>query len=300
SSAVLVPDRQGTPHLPLSVRLLDRFLSALDPGDAAAIASDHGCAGARAVRRALRSGPWRGVVRAVAGPSQARVGRRHGRGSRPAGRRILPAPQSGLRARRRNGLPDRAGGAQSASARPPRLRAGPARRSAAHMTGWAAILAAAESEHTAFCTACRAPRAAQLGLLRRILRDNAPCEFGRAHGFDRIAGLEDFRARLPIRTYDELRPWIDRMAQGASAVLVSAPVVAFEETGGSTAGAKLIPYTESALAAFRAAVLPWLADLSRRRPAAFAGRAFIAVSPATRPARVTAGAGPARPPARGA
>jgi len=157
------------------------------------------------------------------------------------------------------------------------------------MTGWAAILAAAESEHTAFCTACRAPRAAQLGLLRRILRDNAPCEFSRAHGFDRIAGLEDFRARLPIRTYDELRPWIDRMAQGASAVLVSAPVVAFEETGGSTAGAKLIPYTESALAAFRAAVLPWLADLSRRRPAAFAGRAFIAVSPATRPARVTAG-----------
>jgi len=66
-------------------------------------------------------------------------------------------------------------------------------------------------------------------------------------------------------------------------------VIAFEETGGSTAGGKLIPYTASSLKGFRAAVLPWLADLARRRPAAFAGKAYVSVSPATRASRMIAG-----------
>jgi hypothetical protein len=168
------------------------------------------------------------------------------------------------------------------------------------MTGWPAILAAAESDDAAFRAARADPRAAQLTLLRRILRDNAACAFARAHGFDRINSLEDFRTRVPIRRYDELRPWIDAIANGKPDVLTGAPVVAFEETGGSTAGSKLIPYTEPALAAFRAAVLPWLADLSRRRPAAFAGRAYVAVSPATRSPRATAAGVPIGLPSEGA
>jgi hypothetical protein len=160
------------------------------------------------------------------------------------------------------------------------------------MSGWCTILAAAESDDATFRAACAAPRAAQLRLLRRILCDNAACEFGRAHGFDRIDSLADFRERVPIRRYDEIRPWIEATAEGACAVLTAAPVVAFEETGGSVGGAKLIPYTAAALCAFRAAVLPWLADLARRRPAAVAGRAYVAVSPATRPPRATAGGVP--------
>ena len=63
----------------------------------------------------------------------------------------------------------------------------------------------------------------------------------------------------------------------------------FEETSGSTSGAKLIPYTAQSLLDFRAAVLPWLASLARRYPAITRGPAYIAISPATRQPKLSEG-----------
>jgi hypothetical protein len=164
------------------------------------------------------------------------------------------------------------------------------------MSGWAPILAAARVVRERFARVCEEPQAAQLGLLGKILADNAGCAFGRAHGFEDIETVEAFRTSVPIRDYEGLRPWIERDADRATnleeaqpGVLTTAPVVAYEETGGSTSGRKLIPYTEAGLAAFRAAVLPWLGDLAHERPATFAGRAYVAISPVARAPRVTAG-----------
>ena len=157
------------------------------------------------------------------------------------------------------------------------------------MSGWRTILAAARAERQAFEAARAGPRAAQLALLDRIIRENADSSFGRAHGFADIASLAAFQAQVPVRGYDEFRPWITRIIAGEDRVLTAAPIVAFEETGGSTSGGKLIPYSEAGLHGFRAAVLPWLAELAARRPAAFAGRAYVAISPACRPPRAIGG-----------
>ncbi len=157
------------------------------------------------------------------------------------------------------------------------------------MSGWSAILHAAGVERARFALACTAPRAAQWELLRSILATNAACAFGRAHGFQHVNSLEAFRAQVPITDYEKMRPWLARVAAGEGAVLTTEPVIAFEETGGSSAGGKLIPYTAASLAAFRAAVLPWLADLAERRPGAVAGRAYVAVSPVTRAPRAIHG-----------
>ena len=137
-------------------------------------------------------------------------------------------------------------------------------------------------------------------MLRNILADNADSDFGRTHGFANIDTVERFRARVPIRDYDGLRPFIDRAAAGEAGVLTSAPVIAFEETGGSASGRKLIPYTPAALAAFGGAVLPWLGDLAERRPETFQGRAYAALSPVARAPRVTAGGIPIGLPSEGA
>src|SRR5262249_50756848 len=153
-------------------------------------------------------------------------------------------------------------------------------------------IGAAEPEARTFAKACDNPRSAQTELLRHILRANSDCDFGRAHGFAAIRDIDDYRARVPIRRYEALQPWLDRVIAGEPCVLSTEPVVAFEETGGSTGGSKLIPYAEPALRAFRAAVLPWLFDLSRRRPGAFVGKAYVAVSPATRAPRTTPGGHP--------
>ena len=168
------------------------------------------------------------------------------------------------------------------------------------MNNWAPILKAGQIEANAFARACADPKAAQLDLLKAILRANQDCEFGRTHGFDSINDFDGFRSRVPIRRYAEMLPWIDRIAHGELCVLSNDPVIAFEETGGSTGGRKLIPYTAAALRAFRAAVLPWLYDLSQRHPGAFAGKAYVAVSPATRMPRTTPAGHPIGLPSEGA
>ena len=157
------------------------------------------------------------------------------------------------------------------------------------MSGWDQILAAARTQRDVFDRDCATPRMSQWRLLRQILEANAESEFGRTHGFETIRSFEEFRSRVPMRTYEEFRPWLDRVSECESAVLTREPVIAFEETGGSTSGHKLIPYTLSSLLAFRAAVLPWLANLADRRPAAFAGKAYVAISPIARRPRSIGG-----------
>jgi len=97
---------------------------------------------------------------------------------------------------------------------------------------------------------------------------------------------------VPVVRYDDLRESIGRMERGEPNVLVAEPLVAFEETGGSTAGPKLIPYTAGLLEAFRRALLAWLDDLANAYPSISRGRAYWSISPAGRTPRKTAGGSP--------
>ena len=80
-------------------------------------------------------------------------------------------------------------------------------------------------------------------LLRRIVRPNEGCEFGRKHSFSRIRSESDFRQTIPLCRYEDLRNDIERMVAGESGVLVSEPVRRFFITSGSTAVPKYIPVT---------------------------------------------------------
>jgi hypothetical protein len=149
---------------------------------------------------------------------------------------------------------------------------------------WAEIAAAAAQENARLAAAIASPETQQGDLLRSLLQENEDTEFGGVHGFADIQSLDAFRRQVPIRRDDEYRPWLERVAQGEGGVLTARQPVAFEATGG-TAGAKLIPYTDAALAAFRAGVLPWLSYLLDRLPGIAEGLAYVAASPVTRPAR---------------
>ncbi len=157
------------------------------------------------------------------------------------------------------------------------------------MTGWQRLLHAAAEPLSAFEAALKDPERAQVDLLMSIIRANADSEFGRAHGFAGIRTVADYSSAVPMRAYADFEGQINRMAEGEAGVLTSNPVIAFEETGGTASGTKLIPYTRESLHAFRAAVLPWLADLAHRRPGVCVGKSYVSISPATRQPRVTAG-----------
>jgi hypothetical protein len=157
---------------------------------------------------------------------------------------------------------------------------------------WQPLLRAAQAEAVAFAKAVRDPRAAQLALLQRIVAEQASCEFGQRHEFSQIRDLAEFQRHVPICKYDDIQPAVARIASGEPNVMTKQPVIAFEETGGTSSGAKLIPYTVESLAGFRRAVLPWIAGLAQRRPEAVSGSAYVTIGPATRPAQHTGGGVP--------
>ncbi len=150
------------------------------------------------------------------------------------------------------------------------------------MNAISAIQQAGKSALITFEQAIQQPQSTQQRILQQIIENNVNSAFGQRHHFAAIRHYRDFAERLPIGDYTSHRQAIARLAAGEAGLLTSAPVRLFEETGGSTSGAKLIPYTDDLLAAFRRAILPWLGDLLRRRPQALQGKLFFVISPLTR------------------
>lgn len=131
-----------------------------------------------------------------------------------------------------------------------------------------------------FTDACAHPERHQSQRLKSYLALNSSTSFGAEHNFHRIDSLKDYQAKVPIRTFPELEPWIDNTAAGAKAQLTCERVVAFEPTSGSSSARKLIPYTRTFLQEIQAAVDPWLFDLRARHPGLLAKSSYWSVSSA--------------------
>lgn len=132
-----------------------------------------------------------------------------------------------------------------------------------------------------FLSQCANLEAVQRSFLRDLLAENAETRFGRRHGFAAVANYADYAASAPISGYDALAPYIEAMAGGEQAQLTEAAPLFVETTGGSTSGAKIIPYTQGGLDSYWSAIRPWLADLMRRRRLR-QGRIYFALSPVGR------------------
>lgn len=139
---------------------------------------------------------------------------------------------------------------------------------------------ASSRSYAAFATALQDPAAAQEQVLRSFLRKNARTAFGQEHGLSEECTPAEFASRVPIRNYDDLRPWIERIRQGETRVLTDEPVRRLVPSSGSTAARKLIPYTASMHSELNLAIGPWIFDLYRMHPKAVLGVAYWSISPA--------------------
>ncbi|MDY6806888.1 MAG: GH3 auxin-responsive promoter family protein [Cyanobacteriota bacterium] len=140
-----------------------------------------------------------------------------------------------------------------------------------------------------FLTKLQHPEAVQQQLLKTILAKNKETIFGQKYNFSSIDNYRQFSTAIPIQTYEDLSPYIERMAAGETNILSAEELIAFETTGGSTTGAKLIPFTTAGLTAIQKAIFPWLGDLLKSRPGIKKGRTYWAISPVTRRQTKTAG-----------
>lgn len=131
-----------------------------------------------------------------------------------------------------------------------------------------------------FRRAVQRPEAVQRERLRIYLERNARTAFGRAHGFSAILSYEEFARRVPLRHYEELVPWVERIRQGEPNVLTRELVTHLVPTSGSISARKLIPFTRGLQREFNAGIGPWLCDLYRQTPGLLGGPAYWSITPA--------------------
>ena len=93
--------------------------------------------------------------------------------------------------------------------------------------------------------------------------------FGKDHDFEQISTHKDFVKRVPIRDYEALRPYIDKVVEGEENVLWPGKPLYFAKTSGTTSGAKFIPLTKesmpSHIKAARNAILCYIYETGKTR-----------------------------------
>ena len=142
--------------------------------------------------------------------------------------------------------------------------------------------ASAHRDFRIFMSSIRHARKIQDDYLLDLLKKNKDTVYGLECGFAGIGSVGQFRERIPIRTYDDYKPWIDRIIAGENGVLTSEPVTLLEPTGGSSGGLKLIPYTESLRREFLRGINTWVYDLFETYPQIKNGRSYWSISPAVK------------------
>lgn len=146
-------------------------------------------------------------------------------------------------------------------------------------TAYAASLLA---PRRAFAGKIQAPEKYSLQKLKEILSKNQATEFGRDHRFERIDSVAEFQAKVPVRKFEELAPYVHRAAEGRPNVLTAEDVIAFERTSGSSSFSKLIPYTRSFLDELELATSAWLGDVLVRVPSLVGKQSYWSLSPLVR------------------
>ena len=111
-------------------------------------------------------------------------------------------------------------------------------------------------------------------VLARLVERGRGTAFGREHGFEQIDSLADFRRRVPLRTYDDLRPYVDRIVAGERDVLFPGDVFRFISSSGSSAGrAKVLPLPRAYFAeAFNPFYMTFIEGTTRAHPGLAASR----------------------------
>lgn len=108
------------------------------------------------------------------------------------------------------------------------------------------------------------PEEVQQKVFEDLLKKAGDTKFGKDHGFKSIRSYRDFAEKVPIRDYEELKPYVDKMVAGEADVLWPGKPLYYAKTSGTTSGAKYIPLTKESMpmhiSAARNAILCYIAE----------------------------------------
>lgn len=80
-----------------------------------------------------------------------------------------------------------------------------------------------------------------------LIREAAGTQFGKDHDFGSIKNYNDFKKNIPVRDYEELKPYIEKVTKGEPDILWKGKPAYFAKTSGTTSGTKYIPLSEESV-----------------------------------------------------
>ena len=108
------------------------------------------------------------------------------------------------------------------------------------------------------------PEATQKKVFQELIDKAKDTKFGKDHDFKNIKSYADFSKKVPVRDYEELRFYVDKMVAGEEDVLWPGKPLYYAKTSGTTSGAKYIPLTKDSMPshinAARNAILCYIAE----------------------------------------
>jgi phenylacetate-coenzyme A ligase PaaK-like adenylate-forming protein len=104
---------------------------------------------------------------------------------------------------------------------------------------------------------------------RNLVSKASATQFGRDHYFKDIHSYDDFREAVPVRDYEDLKPYIARLKEGEEHVLWPGKPLYFAKTSGTTSGTKYIPISRDSISnhinSARNAILTYIAETKKSR-----------------------------------
>ncbi|MBJ7879669.1 GH3 auxin-responsive promoter family protein [Gelidibacter salicanalis] len=104
----------------------------------------------------------------------------------------------------------------------------------------------------------------QNAVFKNLIHEAKDTQFGKDHDFSNILSHADFVSRVPVRDYEDLKPYIERVVAGELDILWKDKPIYFAKTSGTTSGAKYIPITKESMPthieAARNAILMYIAE----------------------------------------
>lgn len=89
--------------------------------------------------------------------------------------------------------------------------------------------------------------ACQQNIFQNLIDKAKDTKFGQDHHFGELKTYEQFKQAVPIRDYEGLRPYVDRIVAGEKDMLWPGKPKYFAKTSGTTSGVKYIPLTKESI-----------------------------------------------------
>ena len=91
------------------------------------------------------------------------------------------------------------------------------------------------------------PVETQLEVFKNLIENAKQTQFGKDHHFSSVNTIADFQKNVPIRDYEDLKDYIERVKLGEENILWKGKPIYFAKTSGTTSGAKYIPLTKESM-----------------------------------------------------